>query len=67
MTGEYDSVEQFWRDDLVAFLIGCSFSFESELLDSGITVRHIEEHKTFRCILQISTANPPAYFPARWL
>lgn len=45
MTGEYDSVEQFWRDDLVAFLIGCSFSFESELLDSGITVRHIEEHK----------------------
>lgn len=43
MTGEYDSIEQFWRDDLVAFLIGCSFSFESELLDSGVTVRHIEE------------------------
>lgn len=41
MTGEYTSVEKFWRDDLVSFLIGCSFSFESELLDAGIEVRHI--------------------------
>ena len=43
MTGEYDSVEQFWRDDLVAFLIGCSFSFESALLEAGVPVRQIEE------------------------
>lgn len=43
MTGEYDSVEKFWRNDLVAFLIGCSFSFESELLEAGVPVRHIEE------------------------
>ena len=43
MTGEYDSVEQFWRDDLVAFLIGCSFSFESALLEVGVPVRQIEE------------------------
>ena len=27
-TGEYTDVEQFWSDDLVGFLIGCSFSFE---------------------------------------
>ena len=26
-TGEYTDVEQFWSDDLVGFLIGCSFSF----------------------------------------
>ena len=32
MTGEYTNVEKFWRDDLVSFLIGCSFSFESELI-----------------------------------
>ena len=43
MTGEYTNVEKLWRDDLVAFLIGCSFSFESELLESGVSVRHIEE------------------------
>ena len=41
MTGEYTNVESFWRKDLVSFLIGCSFSFESELLDAGIEVRHI--------------------------
>lgn len=31
-----------WQDDLVGFLIGCSFSFEAELLTAGIPVRHIE-------------------------
>ncbi|WP_305782633.1 putative hydro-lyase [Symbioplanes lichenis] len=30
-----------WRDDLVAFLIGCSFSFEAALVAEGIDVRHI--------------------------
>lgn len=43
MTGEYTDVERFWRDDLVSFLIGCSFSFEAELLEADIPVRHIEE------------------------
>ena len=27
------------------FLIGCSFSFESELLEADVPVRHIEENK----------------------
>ena len=40
MTGEFTSVEDFWRDDLVSFLIGCSFTFESELIDAGIEMRH---------------------------
>lgn len=31
--------------DFVAFLIGCSFTFETSLLKSGIPVRHIEEGK----------------------
>ncbi|MGN0983920.1 MAG: putative hydro-lyase [Gemmiger sp.] len=31
------------RRDLVSFLIGCSFSFESELLEAGVPVRQIEE------------------------
>lgn len=37
-------MEDFWQDDFVSFLIGCSFSFESALLDAGLPVRHIEEH-----------------------
>ena len=32
-----------WRDDLVAFLIGCSFSFEASLIAAGIEVRHIAQ------------------------
>jgi uncharacterized protein YcsI (UPF0317 family) len=33
----------WWRDDLVAFLLGCSFTFESALLQAGLPVRHIEQ------------------------
>jgi len=32
-----------WRPDLVAFLIGCSFTFERALLAAGLPVRHIEQ------------------------
>ncbi len=45
LDGEYASVEEFWRDDFVSFLIGCSFSFESELLEVGVPVRQIEEKR----------------------
>ena len=43
LTGEFTDIEKFWRNDFVSFLIGCSFSFESELLEADIPVRHIEE------------------------
>lgn len=32
-----------WRDDSVAFLLGCSFTFEGALVDAGVPVRHLEE------------------------
>jgi len=32
----------WWREDLVGFLIGCSFTFESALLRAGLPVRHLE-------------------------
>jgi uncharacterized protein YcsI (UPF0317 family) len=31
---------RFWRDDLVSFAIGCSFSFEQALIEDGIELRH---------------------------
>jgi uncharacterized protein YcsI (UPF0317 family) len=37
------SILELWRPDLVAFAIGCSFSFEQALLAEGIPVRHLEE------------------------
>ncbi|MDR0532037.1 MAG: putative hydro-lyase [Oscillospiraceae bacterium] len=42
---EVTDVSPYWREDLVSFLIGCSFSFESELLEAGVAVRHIEENR----------------------
>jgi uncharacterized protein YcsI (UPF0317 family) len=35
-----------WRDDAVAVLIGCSFTFEEALLAAGVPVRHLEEGVT---------------------
>jgi uncharacterized protein YcsI (UPF0317 family) len=41
--GEQTDVRDEWREDLVAFLIGCSFTFERALLAEGLPVRHIEQ------------------------
>lgn len=46
MAGEYTDVSEIYENcgyELVSFLIGCSFSFESELLEAGVPVRQIEE------------------------
>ncbi|MCI2420833.1 putative hydro-lyase [Saccharopolyspora sp. K220] len=39
---ERTEVTDLWRDDLVSFLIGCSFTFEAALLEAGVPVRHVE-------------------------
>jgi uncharacterized protein YcsI (UPF0317 family) len=45
MVAETIDITSWWRDDLVALLIGCSFSFETAMLNAGLPVRHIEEQK----------------------
>ena len=40
---EPTDIKNHWRDDLVSFVIGCSFTFENALLAAGIPVRHIEQ------------------------
>jgi uncharacterized protein YcsI (UPF0317 family) len=42
---ETTDIRTFWRSDLVAFLIGCSFSFENAMLNANLPVRHLEEQK----------------------
>lgn len=42
---EVTDISEYWQDDFVYFLIGCSFSFESELLEADVPVRHIEENR----------------------
>ncbi len=38
----YD-ISQHWQDDFVAFLLGCSFTFENALFQAGLPVRHMEK------------------------
>lgn len=43
LTEEVTDITSYWEDDMVGFLIGCSFTFEHALLNNGISIRHIEE------------------------
>lgn len=40
---EPTDIRALWRDDLVAFVIGCSFSFEWALREAGVALRHVEQ------------------------
>ena len=39
---EVTDATPYWRDDLVAFLLGCSFTFEWALLEAGVRLRPLE-------------------------
>src|ERR1700741_950562 len=41
LVGEPIDVFNVWRDDLISFALGCSFSFEQALIEDGIELRHI--------------------------
>jgi len=63
--GEIESeptdIRGIWRDDLVSFVIGCSFSFEQALLEAGLPVRHIEQGRNvpmYRTSIQTQAAGP---------
>lgn len=42
LSDEVPDILAYWRDDLVSFLLGCSFTFEHPMMDAGIGIRHIE-------------------------
>jgi uncharacterized protein YcsI (UPF0317 family) len=43
---EVEDVKDFWRSDLVAFLMGCAMSFDGALDRAGIPNRHVEEGRS---------------------
>ncbi len=51
-----------WRDDLVAFLLGCSFTFEAALSDAGIPLRHLEEGKNVPMYVTTVPTRPAGVF-----
>jgi uncharacterized protein YcsI (UPF0317 family) len=42
LEAEVDDLGEHWRDDLVSFLLGCSFSFENAMMNAGIELRHVQ-------------------------
>ncbi|WP_328702878.1 putative hydro-lyase [Arenibaculum pallidiluteum] len=44
LVDEPTDVRSVWRDDLVTFVIGCSFSFETPLHEAGLGLRHWEQN-----------------------
>jgi uncharacterized protein YcsI (UPF0317 family) len=61
LIAEPTDITTHWRDDLVAFVIGCSFSFEEALLADDIPIRHIERGvrvPMYRTNIACASANP---------
>jgi uncharacterized protein YcsI (UPF0317 family) len=58
---ETPDIKAHWRNDLVAFVIGCSFSFEEALIADGLELRHISRRRNvpmWRTSIQTSPAGP---------
>ena len=43
LVAEPTDLGEWWRPDLVTFILGCSFTFEAALQDGGIPVAHIDQ------------------------
>ena len=43
LVDEPTDIPSYWRDDLVSFLLGCSFTFETALLAAGLRMAHIDQ------------------------
>ena len=54
-------ISGFWRDDLVAFAVGCWFGAEAALAAAGVRLRHVElgvQESLFRTALQAAPVGP---------
>lgn len=62
LAGEVTDLLGVWTQDLVAFLLGCSFTFETALLQAGVPVRHIEEGKNVSMFISTVPCLPAGVF-----
>jgi uncharacterized protein YcsI (UPF0317 family) len=59
---ETAEVRDLWSEDLVAFVIGCSFSFEEALAEAGVPLRYVEEGKNVAMYLTNIETRPAGPF-----
>lgn len=55
-------ISHLFNDDMVSFLIGCSFTFEHALLEAGLPIRHIEEEHNVPMYITNIPAAPSGHF-----
>jgi uncharacterized protein YcsI (UPF0317 family) len=55
-------VSGYWRDDLMTFLIGCSFTFERALAAAGVPVRHVEQDRNVPMYITGAQCRPAGVF-----
>ena len=55
-------VSGYWREDLMAFLIGCSFTFERALATAGVPVRHVEQGRNVPMFITGDQCRPAGIF-----
>jgi uncharacterized protein YcsI (UPF0317 family) len=55
-------IRDLWRDDLVAFLLGCSFTFEHALVEAGIPLRNVERNTTVPMFISSLACTPAGRF-----
>ena len=61
LAGEPTDIGALWRDDLVSFVLGCSFSFEWALMEAGLPLRHVSLGRNvpmFRTSIPTAPAGP---------
>lgn len=58
MVDESTEVRDHWREDLVCFLIGCSFTFEGALSEAGVPLRHVEAQRNVSMYLTDRPCRP---------
>ena len=62
LTDQPLEISNLWRQDLVTFVIGCSFSFEEALLEAGIPLRHIAQNRNVAMYRSNIATSPAGVF-----
>jgi uncharacterized protein YcsI (UPF0317 family) len=62
LEGEVTDIRDLWTKDMVAFAIGCSFSFEEALAEAGVPLRYVSEGKNVAMYLTNIETEPAGPF-----
>ena len=62
LSDEPGDLRDLWHEDLVTFLLGCSFTFETAMLAAGIPLRHIEQNKNVSMYITSIPTTPAGVF-----